>query len=141
MVWPSFFRRPLQKCVSHKRICAGILLFLSVNVAEQVRMDVQADVGHVVEMFAGNNPAVVQSPVAADKWLSHLQGQTPSNSLVCCRQLLRWDYFRLARRSEIIVKRGPASQFDRSFCLPDDPFDYWWISAYGWPNSVRDNCE
>src|SRR5581483_8339439 len=34
----------------------AILLFLFADVAEHVRMDVQSDVGHVVEMFSCNKP-------------------------------------------------------------------------------------
>lgn len=39
----------------HRYACSSLLL-LPTDVAEHIRMDVQTDIGHIVKMFAGNEP-------------------------------------------------------------------------------------
>jgi hypothetical protein len=39
----------------HRYACSSLLL-LPADVAEHIRMDVQTDIGHIVKMFAGNEP-------------------------------------------------------------------------------------
>src|SRR5882724_6360794 len=51
-LWPSSIRR-MRKL---KPDTTKLILFLPADVTEHVRMDVQTDVGHVVEMLAGDQP-------------------------------------------------------------------------------------
>jgi len=41
---------------SEYEISLGSILFLLADVTEHIRMNVQTDIGHVVKMFAGNQP-------------------------------------------------------------------------------------